>query len=92
MENYNAYICFTQIIWPLLQFSPLCGLGWWQVFQSAALFDSLTVRENVGFMLYVFSFMLDCTVDVVNVLDNGRRTVCSLYFEWALIRIWFAYQ
>ena len=24
-----------------------------QVFQSAALFDSLTVRENVGFMLYV---------------------------------------
>jgi len=23
----------------------------WQVFQSAALFDSLTVRENVGFLL-----------------------------------------
>jgi ABC-type transporter Mla maintaining outer membrane lipid asymmetry ATPase subunit MlaF len=90
-DKGDVYICGKKRQ-GLISDEDLSGLRIGLVFQSAALFDSLTVRENVGFMLYVFSFMLDCTVDVVNVLDNGRRTVCSLYFECALIRIRFAYQ
>ncbi|CAI6006663.1 unnamed protein product, partial [Closterium sp. NIES-64] len=36
-------------------FAPLSLVNLHQVFQSAALFDSLTVRENVGFLLYEHS-------------------------------------
>lgn len=39
----------------LISDEPLHGLRIGLVFQSAALFDSLTVRENVGFMLYEHS-------------------------------------
>jgi ABC-type transporter Mla maintaining outer membrane lipid asymmetry ATPase subunit MlaF len=39
----------------LISDEDLSGLRIGLVFQSAALFDSLTVRENVGFMLYEHS-------------------------------------
>ncbi|XP_028105592.1 protein TRIGALACTOSYLDIACYLGLYCEROL 3, chloroplastic-like [Camellia sinensis] len=41
----------------LISDDEISGLRIGMVFQSAALFDSLTVRENVGFLLYENSSM-----------------------------------
>jgi ABC-type dipeptide/oligopeptide/nickel transport system ATPase component len=57
-----------------------------KVFQSAALFDSLTVRENVGFMLYAFLFHVGLQCGWYECSDYVIwRSVCSWHFDLALI-------
>ncbi|XP_059435792.1 protein TRIGALACTOSYLDIACYLGLYCEROL 3, chloroplastic-like [Corylus avellana] len=46
----------------LISDEEISGLRIGLVFQSAALFDSLTVRENVGFLLYENSSMPECKI------------------------------
>lgn len=60
------------------------GIG--MVFQQAALFDSLTVRENVGFVLYQHSRLsrkrihelVDQSLDMVGMSDTGDRFPAEL--------------
>lgn len=49
----------------LISDEEISGLRIGLVFQSAALFDSLTVRENVGFLLYENSTMSDNQIDAL---------------------------
>ncbi|KAH9535609.1 hypothetical protein CY35_17G062300 [Sphagnum magellanicum] len=57
-DKGDVYICGKKRQ-GLMSDEDLSGLRIGLVFQSAALFDSLTVRENVGFMLYEHSNLSD---------------------------------
>ncbi|CAK9867599.1 unnamed protein product [Sphagnum jensenii] len=57
-DKGDVYICGKKRQ-GLISDEDLSGLRIGLVFQSAALFDSLTVRENVGFMLYEHSDLSD---------------------------------
>lgn len=55
-DKGEVYICGRKRV-GLVSDDDISGLRIGLVFQSAALFDSLTVRENVGFLLYEHSSM-----------------------------------
>jgi ABC-type multidrug transport system fused ATPase/permease subunit len=84
-DKGDVYICGKKRH-GLISDEELSGLRIGLVFQSAALFDSLTVRENVGFMLYAFLFHVGLQCGWYECSDYVIwRSVCSWHFDLALI-------
>ena len=60
---FHGLLCLSSLV---------AGLRVGLVFQSAALFDSLTVRENVGFLLYEHSSLPRAEIDALVTQSLGR--------------------